>query len=151
VYRAQGRPAEAEAALRAAVAENPGFGPGWQALGELYLAAGRWAEVEEAAARLGGGAPVEAALLRARAQLARRDFAAARALLEGATAAAPRVLALRVLLSRVLLQEGRDRAAAERALREVLALDPANPEARNNLAVLAGQAGLPPGAEGKSL
>ena len=36
----------------------------------------------------------------------------------------------------MLLQEGRDLAAAERALRDVLALDPQHAEARNNLAVL---------------
>ena len=46
-----------------------------------------------------------------------------------------------MLLSFLLLQEGRDLAAAERALREVLALDPENPDAKQNLAVLLRQSG----------
>jgi FkbM family methyltransferase len=41
-----------------------------------------------------------------------------------------------VLLSHVLLQEGKEPAAAEQALRDVLSLDPQNAEARQNLAVL---------------
>jgi hypothetical protein len=41
-----------------------------------------------------------------------------------------------VILSHVYLQEGRDWPAAERALRDILALDPGHGEARRNLAVL---------------
>ncbi len=41
-----------------------------------------------------------------------------------------------MVLSEALLQEGADLAAAERALRDVLGLDPDNHEARHNLAVL---------------
>jgi Flp pilus assembly protein TadD len=41
-----------------------------------------------------------------------------------------------VFLSYTLLQEGNDLAAAERALRQILSLDPGNAEARQNLAVL---------------
>ena len=37
IYEETGRPAEAEAQWRAAVAENPQFTPGWLRLGELYL------------------------------------------------------------------------------------------------------------------
>jgi cytochrome c-type biogenesis protein CcmH/NrfG len=46
-----------------------------------------------------------------------------------------------VILSHVLLQEGRDWAAAEGALRQVLALDPSHAEARQNLALLLRQQG----------
>jgi Tfp pilus assembly protein PilF len=49
---------------------------------------------------------------------------------------APQALRPRVLLSRVLLQEGRDLAAAEKALRDVLAMDPNHAEAKHNLAIL---------------
>ena len=47
VYRCQGRPAEAEAQWRLVVAEEPRFAPAWKGLGELYLAQGRWAELDE--------------------------------------------------------------------------------------------------------
>jgi hypothetical protein len=42
-----------------------------------------------------------------------------------------------VALARVLLLEGRDRGAAVRAVREVVALDPAHPEADRLAALLA--------------
>jgi hypothetical protein len=41
-----------------------------------------------------------------------------------------------VILTHILLQEGRDPRAAEAALRALLALDPAHAEAQHNLAVL---------------
>jgi glycosyltransferase involved in cell wall biosynthesis len=135
LYLEQGRDAEAEAEWRAALAARPDFAPAWQALGELYLRQKRWDELEAVAAKLGAGA----VLLRARGHLARREFAAARALLEEAIARAPTALAPRVALSHAWLQEGHDPAAAERALRDVLALDPDHAEARHNLAVLLGR------------
>jgi tetratricopeptide (TPR) repeat protein len=141
VYCQQGRDEEAEAQWRAAVAERPDFLPGWLGLGERYLARGRWDEVEAAARRLEGlplGA-VEAAVLRARGLLARGAFDAARSVLAGAIAAQPQALGPRIILSHVFLKEGRDLAAAEQALRDVLMLDPTNAEATNNLAVLLGQ------------
>jgi tetratricopeptide (TPR) repeat protein len=134
----QGRAAEAEAQWRAAVAERPDFTPAWVGLGELYLAQDRWADLEPAAHHLEttpAGAE-EAALLRARGHLKRREFEAARRLMEGAIARSPQSLRPRVILSHALLQEGRDHAAAERALRDILALDPLHAEARHNLAVL---------------
>jgi hypothetical protein len=48
----------------------------------------------------------------------------------------PNCVPLLSLLSYVLLQEDRDHAAAERLLLDILALDPANATARQNLAVL---------------
>jgi hypothetical protein len=51
-------------------------------------------------------------------------------------AAEPRALWPRVVLSHVLLQEGQDWQGAERALCDVLALDPRHAEAHRNLAVL---------------
>ena len=41
-----------------------------------------------------------------------------------------------MLLSYALLQEGRDLAAAERALRDILVLEPENESARHNLSLL---------------
>ena len=51
-------------------------------------------------------------------------------------AAEPQALWLRVVLTHVLLQEGQDWPAAERALCNVLALDPGHAEARGNLTLL---------------
>lgn len=98
----------------------------------------RPSELEETARRWEQVTPghSEAAVLRARAHLGRRDFATARSLLGEVIAAAPQAVWPRVILSHVLLQEGNDPAAAERALREVLALEPENAQARHNLAVL---------------
>src|SRR5207245_130963 len=56
MYREQGRLAEAEAQWRAAVVEQPGFGPSWSALAELCHAQGRWPELEQVAGHLENGA-----------------------------------------------------------------------------------------------
>ena len=133
--RRQGRLPEAEELYRAALAEAPLFTPAWLELSELYLAQGRWEELTQALAHLPDAVPwsVEVAALRARAYLARREFAAARSLLEEVIARFPQALKPRVILTHVLLQENHDPAAAERALREVLELEPHQPEAWRNL------------------
>jgi GT2 family glycosyltransferase/tetratricopeptide (TPR) repeat protein len=138
LYHEEGRVGEAEAQWRAAVAECPGFTPGWLGLGEICLARGSWDALATIVAHLEARATtaLDARLLRARGHLKQKEFAPARRLLEEAIAAAPEALRPRVLLSHVLLQEDRDHAAAERALRDILALDPLNAEARHNLAVL---------------
>jgi tetratricopeptide (TPR) repeat protein len=142
--REQGRDGEAESHWQAAVADKPEQAMCWVGLAELYLSQRRWAEFEQALGwvqRDGGG--TDAAVLRARGLLARREFDAAREVLTEAIARAPAGLLPRVVLSYVLLQEGRDPAAAEQALLNVLALCPDHAEARHNLAVLQGQrAGL---------
>jgi tetratricopeptide (TPR) repeat protein len=137
-YRDQGRPAEAAAQWRALLAEEPGLPAAWAGLGGACLELQRWAEAEQAAERLAGlaGGELEAALLRGRLRLARKDFAAVRQGMEDLIARHPQLPAPRVLLSYALLQEGRDLDAAERALRDLLAVDPGNAEAAHNLAVL---------------
>jgi tetratricopeptide (TPR) repeat protein len=143
LYRRQGRLHEAEVQWRAALAEQPDFVPAWVGLGELCLDQGRWDELEQISVRLerDHGQRDEAALLRARGHLARREFDRARGLLEDTIARVPQWLGPRVLLSHVLLQEGRDWEAAERALRDILAHAPDHAEARHNLAVLLRQTG----------
>jgi tetratricopeptide (TPR) repeat protein/glycosyltransferase involved in cell wall biosynthesis len=142
-YQALGQTAEAEAEWQRALAEQPDFVPAWLGLGELYLAQGRWPELEAALAKVPADPAweVETLLLRGRACLARREFPEARRWLEAALAKAPRALGPRVLLTHVLLQDGTDPAAAEKALREVLALDPRQAECWRNLAVLLRQQG----------
>jgi tetratricopeptide (TPR) repeat protein len=141
----QGRDAEALAQWQAAVAEQPAFAPAWVGLGELALGRQDWAELERAAGSLAGPADAarEALLLRVRAFLVRREFTEARRLLEATLAADPQALPPRVLLTHALLQEGRDPAAAERALRDVLTRAPAEAESWRNLAVLLRQQGRP--------
>ena len=68
--------------------------------------------------------------------LARKEYEAAKVLLQETIEQAPNALAPRVVLSYALLQEGRDLVAAERALRNVLTLDSEHPEARRNLSIL---------------
>ncbi len=138
VYRQLGRDAEAEALWRQVVAGQPDFAPARMGLAELALERGDWAALDDEAAKLESdcAAATEAAVLRARGELARKEFAAARQRLEAAIAAAPAALWPRVVLSHVLLQQGADEPAAERALQDVLEIDPNHKEARHNLGVL---------------
>jgi GT2 family glycosyltransferase len=133
-----GRGAEAEGLWREAVAEAPQFLPSWLGLGELYLAQGRWDDLEVVAQKveaMARGKP-EALLLRAKAMLARKEFTPARAALEEAVGRWPDALAVREKLSHALLMDGKDPEAAERVLREVLERDPGNAGARHNLTLL---------------
>jgi tetratricopeptide (TPR) repeat protein len=143
IYHNQGRDAEAEAQWRAALAERPDHAPALLELGNLYLAQARRGELDqvvktlEASPQGGSGA----AQLRALAHLSAQELGAARQILEGAVARFPSDQSLKVHLSRVLLREGRDGAAIERALRDILAVDPYHLEARNNLTVFLRQQG----------
>jgi glycosyltransferase involved in cell wall biosynthesis/tetratricopeptide (TPR) repeat protein len=144
IYKQQGRNAEAEAQWRTVLREVPDYLPARLGLGELCLEQQRWGELEEVASRLDsdGREPIEGQLFRARAYLARQEFAEARQLLEEMIEVHPTALRPHVLLTHVLLQEGRDPAAAENALRAVLALDPNHAEARHNLAVVCQRNGV---------
>jgi GT2 family glycosyltransferase/tetratricopeptide (TPR) repeat protein len=130
--------AEAEAHWQAALREHPQFVPACIGLGEILLAQNRFEELTQVVQHLESdlSAPIDAAVLRSRAHLAQREFAAARRILEEIIGRAPEAVWPRVILTHVFLQEGTNWAAAERALRAVLALDPNHVEARQNLVVL---------------
>jgi glycosyltransferase involved in cell wall biosynthesis/Flp pilus assembly protein TadD len=138
VLRDQGRRAEAEDQWRLVVTECPQMASAWRELARSYAEGGRWDELEAVLPELAREPAYaqEAELHRGRLLLARRDFASAQRCFRSACARMPGVLLPRVLLSHALLQEGHDWAAAKAALENVLALDPANREARQNLAVL---------------
>jgi tetratricopeptide (TPR) repeat protein len=138
IYRAQERWVEAEIQWRAALTERAALEPAWLGLSELYLRQKRGPDLEYLLEKLEDQGIKSAKLgwLRARGQIQRHEWAAARRTLAGVIALDPQALGPRVLLSQVLLQEGRDWAAAERALREVLVLDPKHAETRHNLDVL---------------
>jgi glycosyltransferase involved in cell wall biosynthesis/tetratricopeptide (TPR) repeat protein len=138
LYCQHGRYADAEAQWRLAVQEQPEFVPSWLGLEELYVSQARWMDLEHVAEQLEKHPrqSEEAAAVRARGSLACHEFAQARQQLEMAIQRAPRSLRPHLLLSHVLLQEGRDLPAAEQALQNVLALDPQHSEALRNLAIL---------------
>jgi glycosyltransferase involved in cell wall biosynthesis/Flp pilus assembly protein TadD len=132
----RGRAEEAEALWRQAVAERPDYLAGWRSLAEFLLSLSRWQELDDTLGRFRLLALNDAALLKARAHLARGEHAEARALLEAEVARAPRSAIAWLLLSRALLAQGGEEAASERALRAVLGLAPGHPEASRNLAIL---------------
>ena len=116
IYRARSRELEAEVQWRAALGERSDFEPAWLGLGELYLRRQRWSELEYHLQKLEeqGIQPAKVGWLRAKGEIQRGEWAAARRTLRGAVAQDLDALGPRVLLSQVLLHEGRDWAAAER-------------------------------------
>jgi len=126
-----------------ALAEQADYLPALTGLAELALKQQRWDRLTELLERLRrqSEAAVDAAVFRARMHLARQEFAPARQILETTIAAHPAAVWPRVILSHVLLQEGRDWRAAERGLRDVLTLDPSHNEARQNPEILLRQHG----------
>jgi GT2 family glycosyltransferase/predicted Zn-dependent protease len=142
-YRTQGRLVEAEIHWRAAIVERSSFLPAWLGLADLFLSQRRHSELTGLAAKLERepGGDVEAAILRARAHRDREEFSQARQILEPLISRLPKAEGPRVLLSHLLLQEGRDLVTAENVLRQILRLNPLNAEARHNLKVLLGKQG----------
>jgi glycosyltransferase involved in cell wall biosynthesis/tetratricopeptide (TPR) repeat protein/predicted O-methyltransferase YrrM len=140
----EGEHAEAEMHWQAALAEQPDFAPALLGLGEGYLTQQRWTDLEQLASQLRErGLVVEGEVLEARELLARKQFQAARLLLEGVTARHPDAVYPWVILSHVLLQEGKDWGGAEHALRQIIHRDPQHREAWHNLKTLLQQRGRP--------
>jgi tetratricopeptide (TPR) repeat protein len=140
IYRDQGRLADAEREFGAVLAERPDYADAYTGLGELYLVQGRWQALEQMLPRMRQILPtdVEATGLEVRMHLARKDFGRARQLAEQALARAPEALGPRLALASVLVQEGRDLAAAEQALVPALEREPGNLQVRetgNSLAM----------------
>lgn len=143
VYIKQQRWAEAERLWHEALAEQPGFIPAWLGLGDVLMQQRRWPELEDLMQKLGqrSDGALESAILRSRAHLAREEFTSAIQLLERSIDTYPRELWLRRLLTHALLQQNRNWAAAEQALRNLLALAPGDAEAQRNLDTLMRQQG----------
>jgi glycosyltransferase involved in cell wall biosynthesis/Tfp pilus assembly protein PilF len=138
VYRDQGKIAEAQREWKAVVAECPGYPTAWMELVKIYVEQGRWQHVLDALGHVEKEPhlAVEALVLRGQASLGLKQFAAAKQYLRLAIERAPQAPRPRVLLSHALLQEGQDWAAAQRALLDVLEIDPGHQETAHNLAVL---------------
>jgi tetratricopeptide (TPR) repeat protein len=165
LYYQQGRLAEAEAEWKLALADRPGYLDALKGLGEMYLKQGRWPELDGVVERLTTRSvrtcvptedrgneenaglrttdygllttdQAEGLILQARGMLARKEFEAARSVLEPMVAAQPGSVYPRIILSHVYLQERKDFESAERVLREIVQLDPTQSESWRNLAVL---------------
>jgi tetratricopeptide (TPR) repeat protein len=138
IYRAQERFVEAEVQWRAALKEHLDFEPVWMGLAELYLRQARGTDLEYLLGELehAGVAPPKLGWLRARGPVQRKDYAGARRTLDAVLAQDAGALGPRVLLSQVLVQEGRDWEAGEHALREVLTVAPDHAETKHNLGIL---------------
>jgi GT2 family glycosyltransferase len=146
IHQRQGRHDLARAQWELAVAERPDFLPGWLGLADGALACGDGEALEAVARKLEEfpDGKLRADLLRTEGLLARRDLAGARERAERLATEHPREVGPRLLLSRILLEEGTNREAAEKALRDVLLLDPTHAEAQRNLSILLPQ--VPGGA-----
>ncbi len=147
IYRAQRRDAEAEIQWLSALAQRPDNVQSGFELGRMYVEQGRTDEAEPIAGQLATLGPVgelAATMLRAQSHLRRGDVALARRLLETAVATGPPALEPRMMLSRLLVEHGGEREAVEGALRGVLALDPNQAWARNQLAGLGDKEGRAP-------
>jgi glycosyltransferase involved in cell wall biosynthesis/Tfp pilus assembly protein PilF len=138
ICREQGRLAESEEHWKKVVNEQATYLRAWLMLSDLYISQERWADLEQAIRRLETevNLPTEAKLLKARERMARKDYTSARRLVEEAIAQAPGAIWAREMLTHVLMAEGRDWAAAEKAILDVLAMDPGNAPAKQNLAAV---------------
>jgi tetratricopeptide (TPR) repeat protein len=143
VCRMQGRPDEAQTLWRQVLVQRPQSTRTWLRLAELYASQQRWDALEQLARQLEveHRQSADAALVRARSHMARNELEAARNLAQEAARLAPAALEAREMLSQVLLLEGKDLAAAEQALRDVLALDPGNATARQRLVAFLARTG----------
>jgi len=142
-YRRQGHGLEAERLWRRILVAHPDCGHAWLGLGGLYREQARWDDLRQVLDGMGQypQLAVDATLLQARTHLERREFTAARSLLASAARRWPQVLTLHIALADVLLMEGRDPAAAEKALRGVLTLAPDDPPTQGKLMTLLRQQG----------
>jgi glycosyltransferase involved in cell wall biosynthesis/tetratricopeptide (TPR) repeat protein len=142
-YLQAGRRDEAEFEWRQALVEEPRFLPALYGLADVCVTCGNAAGLDAVIARLESfpATAVEIEVLRAQFQQASGDHTTARAMLQSLIIAHPRALRPRIAMSNILLQEGRDLAAAEIALRAVLEIEPRHAATRRNLDVLLRQQG----------
>ncbi|QDU26821.1 SPBc2 prophage-derived glycosyltransferase SunS [Anatilimnocola aggregata] len=138
IYRETQRFDAAEQVFQELLAENPAWIPAWVNLGYAYLMQHRWGDIEYVARQLEKcemGDPY-AQVLRAEAKVARGDLKEARQLVEKAISRAPQLAWARIVLSDILLRDGTDREACIAVQRDILRLNPGNPQALRNLEVL---------------
>jgi tetratricopeptide (TPR) repeat protein len=146
LYLDAGRPQEAEAQLRRAVAEEPAFMPSWFALAEVMRTAGRSGELTDLVDEICSSQNTRAVgkLVRARALFDDGRNAEALGLVTEALAAGlgPNLVHGLRLHSHALLRLGRT-AEAVPVLRELVALAPDTEEGHSNLVLALMEVGRP--------
>jgi glycosyltransferase involved in cell wall biosynthesis len=148
IYRETQRFDRAEQIFQELLAEQPAWIPGWVNLGYTYLMQHRWGDVEYVSKQLekcDTGEPY-ALVMRGEVKSLRNDLPGARELVERAIARAPQLAWARIVLSDILLKDGTDRAACIAVQRDILRLNPGNPQAERNLQLLTEPRTPPPAA-----
>lgn len=138
IYRETQRFELAEQIFQELLAEQPAWIPGWVNLGYTYLMQNRWGDVEYVAKQLEKcdmGDPY-ALVMRGEVKSLRHDLKGARELVERAITRAPQLAWARIVLSEILLQQGTDREACIAVQRDILRLNPGNPQAEKTLQLL---------------
>ncbi len=136
IYRDTKRYSEAEAQFRAAVKENPDFGQALLGLGQVLFDLKRPHDADQVLAQLENNphTQAEAAVLAALKHVINKDYNTAKQVLNEAALNHPQAVEPRILLARLLFRErAQNPGAAEKALRDILVLDPGNSEAKSNL------------------
>ena len=139
IYMEQQRYSESEAQLRAVLVEEPAFKQSRMLLGEVLVRKHDWDGLERYADELAKSGPagdIDAAALRGRARIARKEFGAARFSLRQATLQHPQALRLWQLLAQATLAEGIHLREGEIALQRILELDPDDEMAKRSLQAL---------------
>jgi tetratricopeptide (TPR) repeat protein len=140
VLRLKGRLDLAEAQLLALLHRFPSDTLSWYLLGRVYSQWGNWSRVELVAERLSTcpqGAAFGAILLAAR-QMAHGQWKPAESLVDQAIASAPQLPLARILRLELLFRAGAPVSAQMQACRDLLRVQPGNPDARQLLAQLEG-------------
>jgi tetratricopeptide (TPR) repeat protein len=138
-----GEYAEAKSLWNSVLQHRPNFRPAWLGMGELFLAQGRWSDLQILIARVAEqpSGEVDAVCLRAQAHRVRREFDQGRSLLEQARARWPDNMAVLIQYSFMLLEQDTNHVLADQVLAQILARDPANSTAQRNRQVLHLRAG----------
>jgi len=138
IYQEQGRFAESETHLKAALADNPHYIQAWLGLGQLYLqlgCPGPLAAALEGLAQCPGGT-VYSLTMRARVHIAQGELEVAGELLQQAIRESPELTWTRLVYCDLLVARKAPVAEMIRAQQEVLALEPHLSTAQENLAYL---------------
>jgi hypothetical protein len=115
---------------------HPEFAPAWIGLGQVLLELGRAKELNEVIIKLHSlpEGKVQAVMLRALWSIKCKEHAEAVSLMEEAVVRYPSALEPRMLLGHLLWRDREHKPwVVEKALRNILELDPANVEAKRRL------------------